>query len=178
MDEFLAGPNAILFSKKLLEGIKILAEFAKDNKNLDIRAGIIKGDVVNVDTIKEYANIPSMEGLLTMLAGGMMDHVKNLSISLKMLAENLNDGKSLESPKEEATPAPAEEAPTSVEESPTEETPQEETAEEAPIEETQEEIVEESPIEVTESAPAEAEVPEDLPAEDAETPSEEIKEEN
>jgi len=101
LDEFLEGPNAILFSKTLLEAIKELSAFAKKNKNLNIRAGIIKGDIVNVDTINEYANIPSMEGLLTMLAGGMMEHVRNLSIGLNLYAEKLNDGKPVETSKAE-----------------------------------------------------------------------------
>ncbi len=81
LDEFLAGPNAILFGKNLLESIKVLDTFAKENKTVEIKAGVIKGDIVSIDTIKEYATIPSMEGLLTMLAGGMIEHVKNLSIS-------------------------------------------------------------------------------------------------
>jgi large subunit ribosomal protein L10 len=173
MDEFLTGPNAILFSKKLLEGIKVLSDFAKSNKNLDIRAGIIKGDVVTVDTIKDYANIPSMEGLLTMLAGGMMDHVKNLSISLKLYAEDLNDGKPLDAPKvEEAAPVQEEVTPEPEEVTETTEAP---VAEEAPTEE----VVEETTPEVTEETPTpEAEVTEETPTEEVETPSEETKEEN
>ena len=138
LDEFLAGPNAILFSKSLLESIKELSEFAKANKNLNIRAGIIKGDVVSVETIGEYASIPSMEGLLTQLAGGMIEHVRNLSIGLNLYAEQLNDGKPVETPKAEE---PAEEAKT-------EETP--EVTEEAPVAEATEETApeaEETPAE-------------------------------
>lgn len=91
LDEFLAGPNAILFGKNLLESIKALDNFAKQNKSVEIRSGIVKGDIVSLETIKEYASIPSMEGLLTMLAGGMIEHVKNLSISLNLYAEKLEE---------------------------------------------------------------------------------------
>ena len=45
--------------------------------------------VSDLDTIKEYASIPSREGLLTMLAGGMIQYVKELSIGLNMYAETL-----------------------------------------------------------------------------------------
>ena len=89
MDEFLTGPNAILFGKDLLEPIKILANYAKEHDKLDIRVGIISGDVASIDVIKEYANIPSREGLLTMLAGGMIQYVKDLSMSLKLYADKL-----------------------------------------------------------------------------------------
>lgn len=89
MDGFLEGPNAILFGESLLEPIKIISEFAKSHDKLDIRVGIISGDVASLDTIKEYASIPSREGLLTMLAGGMIQYVKDLSISLNLYAEKL-----------------------------------------------------------------------------------------
>ena len=93
LDEYLEGPNAILFGKSLLESIKALDDFAKENKNVEIHVGIIKGDIVSLDTIKEYAKIPSREGLLQMLASGMMEHVKNLSIALDLYAKKLEEEK-------------------------------------------------------------------------------------
>ena len=89
MANVLEGPNAIIFGKELLEPIKVLSKFIKDHKCTEIRSGIINGEVVGIDTINEYASIPSMEGLLTMLAGGMIEHVKNLSIALNLYAEGL-----------------------------------------------------------------------------------------
>ena len=89
MDEFLAGPNAMLFGSSLLEPIKIIADYAKEHEKLNIRVGIISGDIADIETIKEYASIPSREGLLTMLAGGMIQYVKDLSISLNLYAEKL-----------------------------------------------------------------------------------------
>ena len=89
MDEFLKGPNAVLFGETLLEPIKVIAEFAKSHDKFNIRVGIISGNVADLDTIKEYASIPSREGLLTMLAGGMIQYVKDLSISLNLYAEQL-----------------------------------------------------------------------------------------
>lgn len=89
MDEFLEGPNAVLFGETLLEPIKVIAEFAKAHDKLNIRVGIISGDVASLETINEYASIPSREGLLTMLAGGMIQYVRDLSISLNLYAEQL-----------------------------------------------------------------------------------------
>jgi large subunit ribosomal protein L10 len=93
LDEYLTGPNAILFGKDLLGSIKTLDSFAKEKKNIEVKAGIIKGDITSLETIKEYASIPSVEGLLTMLAGGMIEHVKNLSIGLNLYAEKLEEEK-------------------------------------------------------------------------------------
>ena len=80
---------AILFGKELLEPIKIVSEFAKKHDKLDIRVGVISGNVADLAVIKEYATIPSREGLLTMLAGGMMQYVKDLAIGLNLYAEQL-----------------------------------------------------------------------------------------
>ena len=86
-DGFLEGPNAICFGKNLLEPIKVLSEFAKDHEKMEIRVGIISGSVADLATIKEYATIPSREGLLTMFAGGLMEHMRNFSIAVNLLAE-------------------------------------------------------------------------------------------
>lgn len=91
LEGFLEGPNAILFGKNLLEPIKVIADFAKENERLDIRVGIISGDVANIDTIREYASIPSREGLLTMLAGGMIQYVRDLAIGLNLYAEQMEE---------------------------------------------------------------------------------------
>ena len=56
---------------------------------MKVRVGIINGDVAELSVINEYASIPSYEGLLTMLAGGMMQYVKDLAISLNLYAEKM-----------------------------------------------------------------------------------------
>ena len=89
LDGFLEGPNAILFGKELLEPIKVISKFAKENDKAEIRVGIISGAKADLDEIREYATIPSREGLLTMLAGGMIQYVRDLAIGLNLYAEKL-----------------------------------------------------------------------------------------
>ncbi len=91
LNGFLEGPNAIMFGTDLLEPIKVIADFAKDHDKMKVRVGIINGDVAELSVINEYASIPSYEGLLTMLAAGMMEHVRNLAIGLNMYAEKLEN---------------------------------------------------------------------------------------
>ena len=92
LDDFMEGPNAYLFSGDIIEPIKVISKFAKEHPALEIRAGYIDSEVVDVNTIKKYADIPSMEGLLTMFAGGLIEHVRNLSIGLNLYAEKLEKG--------------------------------------------------------------------------------------
>ena len=91
LNGFLEGPNAIMFGYDLLEPIKVIADFAKEHDKMKIRVGIINGDVAELSVINEYASIPSYEGLLTQLAAGMMEHVRNLAIGLNMYAEKLEN---------------------------------------------------------------------------------------
>lgn len=93
LTEFLEGQNAIVFGKDLLEPIKAIDAFAKAHDNVKIITGMVNGEVVSLDVINDYASIPSMEGLLTMFASGLMEHVKNLSIALNLYAEKLGDEK-------------------------------------------------------------------------------------
>ena len=89
INDFLEGPNALLFGKELLEPIKVISNYAKDHDKLDIRVGILSGSVSDKKVIGEYASIPSREGLLTMLASGMIQYVRDLSIALNLYAEKM-----------------------------------------------------------------------------------------
>ena len=90
--EYLNGPVSMAFGyEDVTAPARILNDFAKDHKKLELKAGLVEGEVVSLDTIKEYASIPSMEGLLTMFAGGLIEHVKNLSIALNLYAEQLGE---------------------------------------------------------------------------------------
>ena len=143
LTDFMEGPNALVFGATLLEPIKVISDFANENDKLEIRVGVLSGDVADLATIKEYASIPSRDGLLTMLAGGMIQYVKDLSIALNLYTEKLpSDGTET---KVEETPEEVKEEPTPATEEVVEETPEEKT------ETTEEAVVEES----TESAEAE-----------------------
>lgn len=87
LDECLEGPSAMAYSKDAIAPIKVLSDFAKTHKALELKGGIVDGKVASLDEIKELANIPSREGLLTMLAGGLIGTVKDLSIALNLLSE-------------------------------------------------------------------------------------------
>ena len=84
---YLTGPTAISFSSDELAPVKIISEFAKTHEALEVKAGIVEGKVANIDELKEYAKIPSREGLLTMLAGGMIGTIKDLSICLDLYSK-------------------------------------------------------------------------------------------
>lgn len=87
LDEYFEGPTAISFSSDELAPVKIIHDFAKEHENLQLKAGIVEGKIATDSELKAYAAIPSREGLLTMLAGGMIATIRDLSIGLNLYAE-------------------------------------------------------------------------------------------
>ena len=87
LDQFLEGPTAIAFSKDDIAAVKVLSDAAKKNDALVLKAGLVEGNVADQAKLKEFASIPSREGLYTMLACGMMGIVKDLSIALNLYSE-------------------------------------------------------------------------------------------
>ena len=65
----------------------MLTDFQKEHTMLDLKIGIVDGVVADRVKISEYATIPSRDGLLTMLASGMMGIARDLSICLDLYSK-------------------------------------------------------------------------------------------
>ncbi|WP_182201199.1 50S ribosomal protein L10 [Paraliobacillus salinarum] len=88
LDESLVGPTAIAFSNDdVIAPAKILNEFAKKHEALEIKAGVIEGSVATLDQIKELAELPNYEGLLSMLLSVLQAPVRNFAYATKAIAE-------------------------------------------------------------------------------------------
>ena len=87
LDEYFEGPSAISFSSDELAPVKVISEFAKKHSALELKAGIVEGKVAGAEELAQYAAIPSREGLLTMLAGGLIGTVRDLSICLDLYSK-------------------------------------------------------------------------------------------
>ena len=83
----LNGPSAFAFGEDQIAPIKTLAEFAKNHPALVLKVGIVDGEKADAAKLAEYATIPSREGLLTMLAGGMIGIARDLSICLDLYSQ-------------------------------------------------------------------------------------------
>jgi large subunit ribosomal protein L10 len=93
LDEHLNGPKAIAFGTDAVAPIKVLSEFAKKHKALELKVGVVDGEIADQGMLSELAAIPSREGLLTMFAGGLLEHAKNFAICLDLQAKNLEENK-------------------------------------------------------------------------------------
>lgn len=88
LDDILVGPTAIAFSNDdVVAPAKILNNFAKEHQNLEIKGGVIEGNIATLDQIKELADLPNYEGLLSMLLSVLQAPVRNFAYAAKAIAE-------------------------------------------------------------------------------------------
>ena len=89
LDQELVGPKAIAFGPDAIAPVKALNDFSKSHEALVIKAGIVDGEITDLDTLHKLANVPSRDVLLTQLAAGLMGVVRDLSISLDLYSKDL-----------------------------------------------------------------------------------------
>ncbi|AST94032.1 50S ribosomal protein L10 [Sutcliffiella cohnii] len=88
LNDALTGPNAIAFSKEdVVAPAKILNDFAKKHEALEIKAGVIEGNVATLEEVKALAELPSREGLLSMLLSVLQAPIRNLALATKAVAD-------------------------------------------------------------------------------------------
>ena len=91
INEYLNGPSAVAFSEDQIAPIKVLANFMKKHKAVTLKVGLVDGNKTTEEELQQLATIPSREGLLTMLAGGMLAIPKDLAICLDLYSKQLEE---------------------------------------------------------------------------------------
>ena len=89
VEEFLKGPTAVAACPTLTDAAKIINDFAKDNKAVEIKGGIMEGKAISADTVKELASLPSKEVLIARLLGSLNGPITGLTIALNEYAKKL-----------------------------------------------------------------------------------------
>ena len=100
MSDQMTGPLIYSFSEDAVAAAKVVAEFAKTNDKLVIRAGAYGGKVLDVNGVKQLASIPSKEVLLAQLLGLMQSPISRTARVLAALAEMRGGGAAEAAPPE------------------------------------------------------------------------------
>lgn len=88
MGEILDGTNAIVFFKDDPAAAgKILKNFAKENKALELKGGLIDGAVADAAHANAIADLPSRDELLGMVLATMLNPMSSLVRALDLIAE-------------------------------------------------------------------------------------------
>ena len=82
----MTGPLIYGFSVDAVAAAKVVADFAKTNDKLVIRAGAFAGKALDVNGVKQLANIPSKEVLLAQLVGLLQSPISRTARVLAAVA--------------------------------------------------------------------------------------------
>lgn len=86
LHEVLVGPTAIAFSEEdAVAPAKVIGGFAKEHEALEIKGGIVEGNVATLEQIKELSELPSHDGLLSMLLSVLQAQSETLHTQQKRL---------------------------------------------------------------------------------------------
>jgi len=99
----MVGPLIYGFSEDAVAAAKVIADFAKGNDKLIVKAGAYAGKALNADGVKALASIPSKEVLLAQLAGLLKSPISRTARVLAAVAEKKGGG--VEAPAAEAAAA-------------------------------------------------------------------------
>ena len=87
--EYLEGPVAIAFGyEDVTVAARVLNDFAKDHKKLELKAGIVEGEVYDTNKIKQLATIPSKEVLIAKLLGSIKSPIASFARVINAIAES------------------------------------------------------------------------------------------
>lgn len=92
----MTGPLIYGFSVDAVAAAKVVADFAKTNDKLVIRGGAFAGKALDVNGVKQLANIPSKEVLLAQLCGLLMSPMSRTAGVLAALAKKKEEGAAAE----------------------------------------------------------------------------------
>lgn len=88
MGEILDGTNAIVFFKDDPAATgKVLKNFARENKALQLKGGLIDGSVADAAAANAIADLPSRDELLGMVLATMLNPMSSLARALDLIAE-------------------------------------------------------------------------------------------
>ena len=113
LEEYLEGPSALVVSKDdATAPARIICKFAKTAEALEVKAGVVEGNVSDAAGINELSKVPSREELLSKLLGSLQSPITNLARVLNQIAEQGGAGAceaaAEEAPAEEPAETPAE----------------------------------------------------------------------
>ena len=87
--EYLEGPVSVAFGyEDVTVAARVLNDFAKDHKKLELKAGIVEGEIYDQAKISQLATIPSKEVLIAKLLGSIKSPISSFARVLSAIADS------------------------------------------------------------------------------------------
>lgn len=111
LNDLFVGPSAVAFSTEdAVAPARILKKFSDNVDALEIKGGVVEGNVSSLDEINRFAALPGKDGLLGQLLAEFQFPVRSFAYAVKALMEKREaEGEVAEAPAAEAQDAPVEE---------------------------------------------------------------------
>lgn len=91
LNDILTGPNALIFSKELSQGPKVLKKYARRFGNvLTIKGGLAEGKVLSKDEMIEVAGLPDKDGMVAMFLSCLQAPIRQFACAIKAVADKAN----------------------------------------------------------------------------------------
>lgn len=87
--QYFDGPTAWAFSEDPVAPAKILKDFSKDVKNIEMVGGVLDGNVVGMDQLNKLADLPSRDQLLAQVVGTIAAPLRDLVGTLQAVPRNM-----------------------------------------------------------------------------------------
>lgn len=90
LDAVLEGPSAfVIAGNDPVASAKVLKDFAKANKSLEIKGGMMDGAFVTAAEVEAIASLPTREELLAQIAGAISGVARGLAVSINGVPRGL-----------------------------------------------------------------------------------------
>lgn len=87
LKESLTGPNAVAFGSDAVAPSRVLVAFSKAHAALVIKAGVVDGEVIGVDTITKLSKLPNRDGMISMILGCFQAPVRKFAYVLSAVRD-------------------------------------------------------------------------------------------
>ncbi len=81
--DHLAGPTAIIFgSESQVDPAKIVVDFAKDNEALQVKGGVVDGQMLSAKQVVALSKVPSRDELIAKMMGSINSPLSGLASTI------------------------------------------------------------------------------------------------
>ena len=86
----LEGPSAFVFCDgDVAAAAKAITEFAKENKKLEVKGGMMDNTFIAADEVQAIASLPSKEVLIAQIAGAISGVARGLAVTINGVPSGL-----------------------------------------------------------------------------------------
>lgn len=89
MSKYLEGMTVLTYSEDPVAAAKVVEDFAKDNKKLEILGGAMGGEALDRAGVEAVSNMPSRDELLAQIAGMIGAPASNIAGAIGAPASNI-----------------------------------------------------------------------------------------